>query len=176
METKRLSFFVHCQARWLTEKHTFNLVSSRLQICHFDPSICYKFSSLSTELAIPMGFTTACGVLRGSARPSCGAHINLGSFYLIGTPVALTLCFVYKFEFVGLWLGMLAAQVSCLIFMLSVLVRTHWIVEAERDMELTGEPQQIHILCQEKEQCICRTLYIPYGETSVQPLLTVVSF
>ncbi|GLJ17351.1 hypothetical protein SUGI_0301410 [Cryptomeria japonica] len=120
--------------------------------------------------------TTACGVLRSSARPSSAVHINLGSFYLIGTPVALTLCFVYmKFEFVGLWLGMLSAQVSCLIFMLSVLVRTDWIVEAERAKDLTAEPQQIHILCQqEKEQCIYRTLYIQYEETTVQPLLTVV--
>ncbi|GLJ17354.1 hypothetical protein SUGI_0301440 [Cryptomeria japonica] len=120
--------------------------------------------------------TTACGVLRGSARPSGAAHINLGSFYLIRTPVALTLCFVYKFELVGLWLGMLAAQVSCLIFMISVLVRTDWIVEPERAKELAAEPQQTHILCQQEEQCICRILYFPYGETSVEPLLTVVSF
>ncbi|GLJ17350.1 hypothetical protein SUGI_0301400 [Cryptomeria japonica] len=121
--------------------------------------------------------TTACGVLRGSARPSSGAHINLASFYLIGTPVALTLCFVYKFEFVGLWLGMLAAQVSCLILMISVLVRTDWIIEVKRAKDLTAEPQQIHILCEEeKEQCICSILYLPYGETSVEPLLTIVSF
>lgn len=82
--------------------------------------------------------TTGCGVLRGSARPTIGANINLGSFYLVGMPVAILMGFVAKMGFSGLWLGLLAAQGSCAILMLYVLCRTDWIVEAERARELTS--------------------------------------
>ncbi|GLJ17358.1 hypothetical protein SUGI_0301480 [Cryptomeria japonica] len=123
--------------------------------------------------------TTGCGVLRGSARPTMGANINLGSFYLIGTPVALVLSFIYKFEFVGLWLGMLAAQVSCLILMMFVMLRTDWSMQVERARKLTAdispEKPQIHHMCNEaNEHCVCKNLYIPCEQTDAQPLLTVV--
>ncbi|MBA0566017.1 hypothetical protein Golob_010868, partial [Gossypium lobatum] len=38
--------------------------------------------------------TTGCGVLRGSARPTIGANINLGSFYFVGMPVAILMGFI----------------------------------------------------------------------------------
>ncbi|KAJ9166417.1 hypothetical protein P3X46_021178 [Hevea brasiliensis] len=82
--------------------------------------------------------TTGCGVLRGSARPTIGANINLGSFYLVGMPVAILMGFVAKMGFAGLWLGLLAAQASCAILMLYVLCRTDWMVEAKRAKELTN--------------------------------------
>ncbi|KAI3460095.1 hypothetical protein Pfo_016758 [Paulownia fortunei] len=81
--------------------------------------------------------TTGCGVLRGSARPTIGANINLGSFYLVGMPVAFFMGFVLKMGFAGLWLGLLAAQASCALLMLFVLGRTDWIVQVERAKELT---------------------------------------
>ncbi|KAI4316051.1 hypothetical protein L6164_024069 [Bauhinia variegata] len=81
--------------------------------------------------------TTGCGVLRGSARPTIGANINLGSFYLVGMPVAILLGFVAKMGFAGLWLGLLAAQASCALLMLFVLSRTDWNMQAERARELT---------------------------------------
>ncbi|GMH18001.1 hypothetical protein Nepgr_019842 [Nepenthes gracilis] len=81
--------------------------------------------------------TTGCGVLRGSARPTVGANINLGSFYLVGTPVAIFLGFVMKMGFPGLWLGLLAAQASCATLMLYVLLKTDWTAEAEKARELT---------------------------------------
>ncbi|KAK8285329.1 hypothetical protein V6Z11_D08G213700, partial [Gossypium hirsutum] len=62
--------------------------------------------------------TTGCGVLRGTARPKLGANINLGCFYLVGMPVAVWLSFFAGFDFKGLWLGLLAAQGSCLLTML----------------------------------------------------------
>ena len=70
--------------------------------------------------------TTGCGVLRGTARPRVGANINLGCFYLVGTPVAVGLGFYAGFDFQGLWLGLLAAQASCVVTMLVVLNRTDW--------------------------------------------------
>ncbi|KAL4566136.1 hypothetical protein LXL04_030246 [Taraxacum kok-saghyz] len=84
--------------------------------------------------------TTGCGVLRGSARPTIGANINLGSFYLVGMPVAIIMGFVLKMGFPGLWLGLLAAQGSCALFMLYVLCKTDWIVQVERAKELTKSP------------------------------------
>ncbi|GAU47578.1 hypothetical protein TSUD_244660 [Trifolium subterraneum] len=81
--------------------------------------------------------TTGCGVLRGSARPTIGANINLGSFYLVGMPVAIFLGFVAKFGFAGLWIGLLAAQGSCAMLMLVVLCRTDWNLQVQRAKELT---------------------------------------
>ncbi|KDP41539.1 hypothetical protein JCGZ_15946 [Jatropha curcas] len=81
--------------------------------------------------------TTGCGALRASARPTIGANINLGSFYLVGFPVAIFMGFVAKLGFAGLWLGLLAAQASCATFMLYVLWKTDWKVQAERAKELT---------------------------------------
>ncbi|KAL4279570.1 hypothetical protein GQ457_03G034700 [Hibiscus cannabinus] len=81
--------------------------------------------------------TTGCGVLRGSARPTTGANINLGSFYLVGMPVAILMGFVIKMGFAGLWLGLLAAQASCATLMLVVLWKTDWTVQVERARVLT---------------------------------------
>ncbi|XP_004490498.1 protein DETOXIFICATION 48-like [Cicer arietinum] len=81
--------------------------------------------------------TTGCGVLRGSARPTIGANINLGSFYLVGMPIAIFLGFFAKMGFAGLWLGLLAAQASCACLMLVVLCRTDWNVQVQRAKELT---------------------------------------
>lgn len=81
--------------------------------------------------------TTGCGVLRGSARPTIGANINLGSFYLVGMPVAIFLGFVAKLGFPGLWIGLLAAQGSCAMLMLVVLCRTDWNLQVQRAKELT---------------------------------------
>ncbi|XLU25381.1 hypothetical protein S245_061447, partial [Arachis hypogaea] len=82
--------------------------------------------------------TTGCGVLRGCARPTIGANINLSSFYLVGMPVAIVLGFVSKIGFVGLWFGLLAAQATCAGLMLFVLCKTDWNAEAQKAKELTN--------------------------------------
>ncbi|KAF8765385.1 hypothetical protein HU200_008530 [Digitaria exilis] len=82
--------------------------------------------------------TTGCGVLRGSARPKDAASINLRSFYLVGTPVALVLAFWYHYDFQGLWLGLLAAQAACVVRMLLVIGRADWAAEAKRAQQLAG--------------------------------------
>ncbi|XP_020966928.1 protein DETOXIFICATION 49-like isoform X3 [Arachis ipaensis] len=82
--------------------------------------------------------TTGCGVLRGTARPKVGAHINLGCFYLVGMPVAIWLAFFASFDFQGLWLGLLAAQASCALTMLLVLYATDWEFQAQRAEKLTA--------------------------------------
>lgn len=81
--------------------------------------------------------TAACGVLVGSARPKMACCINFVSFYLIGLPVAGLLTFGFKIGFVGVWYGMLAAQISCLCMMVRALVYTDWVQQAERSKKLT---------------------------------------
>lgn len=90
--------------------------------------------------------TTGCGVLRGSARPTIGANINLGSFYLVGMPVAMLLGFVVKMGFAGLWMGLLAAQATCALLMIYVLYKTNWTCEVSRARELTKSSSQQTIL------------------------------
>ncbi|KAG2240430.1 hypothetical protein Bca52824_090748 [Brassica carinata] len=80
--------------------------------------------------------TTMCGVLRGSARPKLGANINLCCFYFVGMPVAIWLSFFSGYDFKGLWLGLFAAQGSCLVSMLVVLGKTDWEAEVHRAKEL----------------------------------------
>lgn len=95
--------------------------------------------------------TTGCGVLRGTARPKLGANINLGCFYLVGMPVAVWLSFYGGFDFKGLWIGLLAAQASCVVTMLFViLTRTDWERQAQRAKELTAT---VPIDDDEEEDC-----------------------
>ncbi|XP_066372407.1 protein DETOXIFICATION 52-like [Miscanthus floridulus] len=82
--------------------------------------------------------TVGCGVLRGSARPMRAAHVNLGAFYLVGMPVAVLLAFGLGVGFVGLWMGLLAAQVYCAGLMLFVVGSTDWEAQARRAQELTS--------------------------------------
>ncbi|KAF3778867.1 DETOXIFICATION 49 protein [Nymphaea thermarum] len=54
------------------------------------------------------------------------ANINLGCFYIVGMPVAVLLAFVMGFDFKGLWLGLMATQMSCVVAMMSVICLTDW--------------------------------------------------
>nr|DAD41308.1 TPA_asm: hypothetical protein HUJ06_015631 [Nelumbo nucifera] len=80
--------------------------------------------------------TTGCGVLRGSARPSLAANINLGSFYGVGMPVAMLMGFVMDMGLLGLWMGLLTAQATCALVMVFVLMRADWILQARRASKL----------------------------------------
>lgn len=90
--------------------------------------------------------TTGCGILRGTARPAVGARINLGSFYFVGTPVAVGLAFFYNVGFSGLWIGLLSAQFACVVSVLySVLVQTDWEGEALRAEKLTNTSSMLEM-------------------------------
>ncbi|KAL7137593.1 hypothetical protein ABFS83_10G103500 [Erythranthe nasuta] len=81
--------------------------------------------------------TVGCGVVRGTARPSTAANVNLGAFYLVGMPVAVGLGFWFGVGFCGLWIGLLSAQVCCAGLMLYVVGTTNWEYEAVRAQLLT---------------------------------------
>lgn len=82
--------------------------------------------------------TTCCGALRGSARPSIAAAINFCSFYMMGAPVAVALAFFWNLGFMGLCYGLLAAQVVCVLSILSAINRTDWENESLRANDLVG--------------------------------------
>lgn len=91
--------------------------------------------------------TTGCGILRGTARPAVGARINLGSFYFVGTPVAVGLAFYYKVGFSGLWFGLLSAQLACVVSVLyTVLVQTDWEGEALNAEKLTNSTSALEMV------------------------------
>ncbi|XP_042521343.1 protein DETOXIFICATION 48-like [Macadamia integrifolia] len=82
--------------------------------------------------------TMCCRVLRGCARPSLGANINLGAFYLVRMPLSVLLgAFYFGFGFSGLWLGHLVAEVVCFLLMVYFLIQTDWIQETKRVCQLT---------------------------------------
>ncbi|CAN1732365.1 Protein DETOXIFICATION 55 [Linum perenne] len=97
--------------------------------------------------------TTSCGILRGSARPGIGAAINLYSFYLVGAPVAFLLAFVWNLGFVGLCYGLLAAQVACVVSILTVVYKTDWEREAlkAKNMMMNSDTSEPY----EEEQTSC---------------------
>nr|GEX76631.1 protein DETOXIFICATION 51-like [Tanacetum cinerariifolium] len=81
--------------------------------------------------------TVGCGVVRGTARPTTAANVNLGAFYLVGTPVAVGLGFGLGVGFIGLWVGLLSAQVCCAGLMLYVVGTTDWEHQAKKAEMLT---------------------------------------
>ncbi|KAL2513270.1 MATE efflux family protein [Abeliophyllum distichum] len=83
--------------------------------------------------------TTGCGILRGTARPVVGARINLGSFYFLGTPIAVGLAFWLKVGFSGLWFGLLSAQAACAVSILYVVFNCiDWEMETLKASRLTS--------------------------------------
>ncbi|XP_031473309.2 protein DETOXIFICATION 52-like [Nymphaea colorata] len=76
------------------------------------------------------------GVLRGCARPSYGALINITAFYMVGAPVAVGLALFTGAGFIGIWLGLLAAQVCCAAVMMYAVCTIRWSEEARRSREL----------------------------------------
>ncbi|GAA0160762.1 transporter [Lithospermum erythrorhizon] len=95
--------------------------------------------------------TTGCGILRGTARPAVGARINLCSFYLVGTPIAVGLAFYLEVGFSGLWFGLLSAQVVCAISILYVVVIcTNWESESFKAMKLTN--LEMRKICDDAEE------------------------
>ncbi|KAE9448682.1 hypothetical protein C3L33_19398, partial [Rhododendron williamsianum] len=81
--------------------------------------------------------TVGCGVVRATARPTTAANVNFGAFYLVGMPVAIGLGFWLGVGFVGLWLGLLSAQVCCAGLMLYVVGTTDWHYQADEAQTLT---------------------------------------
>ncbi|RDY04641.1 Protein DETOXIFICATION 16, partial [Mucuna pruriens] len=66
------------------------------------------------------------GTARGCGWQKIGALINLGSYYVVGIPLAVIFAFVLSIGGKGLWLGIICALVVQVICLLIITLRTDW--------------------------------------------------
>ncbi|XP_076943503.1 protein DETOXIFICATION 16-like [Bidens hawaiensis] len=83
--------------------------------------------------------TVLSGFVRGCGSQKIGAYINLGSYYLIGIPLAVLLAFVLHVGGRGLWFGIITALMVQVISLLIVTIRTNWDAEARKAGERVYE-------------------------------------
>nr|GEX80564.1 multi antimicrobial extrusion protein [Tanacetum cinerariifolium] len=72
------------------------------------------------------------GAVRGCGRQKIGAIVNLGSYYLIGIPLAILFAFVFNIGGKGLWLGIIATLLTQAFFLSILMLYTDW--EKEDDV------------------------------------------
>lgn len=66
------------------------------------------------------------GVARGSGWQNLGAYVNLGSYYIVGIPMAAVLAFVVHLRVKGLWIGLVSgAAIQSFLFAL-ITTFTDW--------------------------------------------------
>ena len=66
------------------------------------------------------------GVARGSGWQNLGAYVNLGSYYIVGIPLAAVLAFVVHLRVKGLWIGLVSgATLQTFLFAL-ITTFTNW--------------------------------------------------
>ncbi|KAL8231143.1 hypothetical protein R6Q57_000921 [Mikania cordata] len=66
------------------------------------------------------------GVARGSGWQRIGACINLGSYYIVGIPMALVLGFVVDLKGKGLWSGLIIGSIVQCILLTLITCSTNW--------------------------------------------------
>ncbi|XP_011039093.1 PREDICTED: MATE efflux family protein 5 isoform X2 [Populus euphratica] len=75
------------------------------------------------------------GIARGCGWQKIGAYINLGSYYLVGIPIAILLAFVFHVGGKGLWLGIICALTVQVFSLATITIRTNWEQEAKKATE-----------------------------------------
>ncbi|WVZ69255.1 hypothetical protein U9M48_018069 [Paspalum notatum var. saurae] len=75
------------------------------------------------------------GVARGCGWQHLGAYVNLGSFYLLGIPMAILLGFVLHLGSRGLWMGIVCGSLSQTILMSVITFFTNWPKMADKARE-----------------------------------------
>uniref|UniRef100_A0A0D6QR75 Protein DETOXIFICATION n=1 Tax=Araucaria cunninghamii TaxID=56994 RepID=A0A0D6QR75_ARACU len=66
------------------------------------------------------------GVARGCGWQKLGAYVNLGAYYMVGIPVAVTLAFVLHMGGKGLWLGIVCGLFTQTILLFILTLCTDW--------------------------------------------------
>ncbi|KAF5792873.1 hypothetical protein HanRHA438_Chr00c60g0860031 [Helianthus annuus] len=69
------------------------------------------------------------GVVRGCGWQKMGTLVNLGAYYLVGLPCAVTLTFVYNLGGKGLWIGIICGSGVHALSLLVITTRTNWVLE-----------------------------------------------
>ncbi|KAI4388135.1 hypothetical protein MLD38_000493 [Melastoma candidum] len=93
-------------------------------------SIIASFGYMTPFLAISITVDSIQGILSGVARGCGWQHlvvlVNLGTFYLIGFPVAILLGFKYKLHAKGLWIGLICGLCSQAIGLIFLTLLSKW--------------------------------------------------
>ncbi|KAB1210947.1 MATE efflux family protein 7 [Morella rubra] len=79
------------------------------------------------------------GVARGSGWQHIGAYVNLGAYYLVGTPLGAVLAFVVHLRGKGLWVGLLTGSTVQAILLALRTIFTDWQKQASKARERTFE-------------------------------------
>ncbi|KAF3444318.1 hypothetical protein FNV43_RR14008 [Rhamnella rubrinervis] len=66
------------------------------------------------------------GIARGCGWQRLGAFANLGSYYLVGIPVALMLGFLLNLKGLGLWVGILTGSTTQVVLLALITFFTNW--------------------------------------------------
>ncbi|KAJ6936132.1 protein DETOXIFICATION 10 [Populus alba x Populus x berolinensis] len=90
-----------------------------------DRQVVRYISAIPTDFKVYVS-SFASGVARGSGWQKIGAYINIGSFYLVGLPVAAVLGFVAHLRGKGLWIGILAGSFLQTVLLSIVTACTDW--------------------------------------------------
>ncbi|TVT97438.1 hypothetical protein EJB05_57319, partial [Eragrostis curvula] len=95
-----------------------------------DKGVVAYVNAIVPFMCISVGADSLQGVLSGIARgcgwQHLGAYVNLGSFYLVGIPVALFLGFVLKMEGKGLWMGISCGSVVQFLLLALITFFSNW--------------------------------------------------
>lgn len=83
------------------------------------PLLCLSIIMDSTQAVLS-------GVARGTGWQHIGAYVNLGSYYIVGIPVALVLGFVLDLKGKGLWSGLVAGATVQSISLSLITSLTNW--------------------------------------------------
>ncbi|KAL5079523.1 hypothetical protein RYX36_007944 [Vicia faba] len=75
------------------------------------------------------------GNARGCGWQKIGAYVNMGSYYLVGIPLAIVLAFALRMGGMGLWLGIICALIVQVFSLTIVTIRTDWENEAKKATE-----------------------------------------
>ncbi|XVF11668.1 hypothetical protein REPUB_Repub08aG0047000 [Reevesia pubescens] len=75
------------------------------------------------------------GIARGCGWQHIGAYVNLGAFYLVGIPVAVTLGFWLQFRGIGLWIGIQSGSFTQTVLLSIVTSCINWEKQASKARE-----------------------------------------
>ncbi|XP_074349789.1 protein DETOXIFICATION 17-like [Apium graveolens] len=75
------------------------------------------------------------GVARGTGWQTLGACVNLGSYYVVGIPVAILLGFQAHLKAKGLWIGIVAGALVQSILLAIITCFTDWKKEVDKTRE-----------------------------------------
>lgn len=77
------------------------------------------------------------GIARGCGWQHLGAYANLGSYYLVGIPVAVMLGFLLNLKGIGLWIGILTGSTTQLVLLGLITFFTNWEKQVLIDQKLS---------------------------------------